>query len=438
MILVLAGVILIIVSFVIFKRNAAKAHVKNEYDSEIQNIVFDIGCYTISGKNCFYPDKEYPSSEHLRNLLIHSHARKGIIVNCLEEYFPLYLGIAESAGLYNPYEEKTDWVEDAVIHAEEERIAMEISEMEKSLESFQNESENENSKIEEETTEESPVTEKEENNSENPEKQKELKANSTVKLTHNADEIEASFEKEFDGKMMVDKTSKLRILEDKGEILMPVESSEGSQLIQAIGNNVTRRFYNSKLRITKKETWNISSADVKAPDSSEEYIYEEDNETISSKIISSRDECTEINYYPSGLIADLHKYLIKDEKKYTLQKRKCSYNDEGKIISDETTDYVYTDNTYKKLKYTFTKKYVYDYNEGDIPPDYKYYENGVMKMHNKYAAVKGSYTSQIYFEDELSVKAYYEDNLHVRDVYYRGSTVIREKVYEQHKANEQD
>ena len=57
-------------------------------------------------------------------------------------------------------------------------------------------------------------------------------------------------------------------------------------------------------------------------------------------------------------------------------------------------------------------------------------------MHNKYSVEKGNYTSHIYFDDNLSVKAYYEDYIHVRDVYYRSGNIIREKVYEQNEQSE--
>ena len=100
------------------------------------------------------------------------------------------------------------------------------------------------------------------------------------------------------------------------------------------------------------------------------------------------------------------------------------------MLSDELTDYYYEKDNYEELEYSFVKKYTYAYNEGEILPDFQYYENGILKMQNKYSAQKGTYTSRIFFEDGFSVKTYYEDEIRVKDIYYSGNKVLREKVYE--------
>ena len=51
-------------------------------------------------------------------------------------------------------------------------------------------------------------------------------------------------------------------------------------------------------------------------------------------------------------------------------------------------------------------------------------------MHNKYSSEKGSYVSWIYFDDSLSVKTYYEDDVRVMDEYYNNGSLFRTKVYE--------
>ena len=58
-------------------------------------------------------------------------------------------------------------------------------------------------------------------------------------------------------------------------------------------------------------------------------------------------------------------------------------------------------------------------------------------MHNKYSTEKGNFTSRIFFDEGLSVKSYYENNIRVRDVYYRNNSIIREKVYEEPEKSEE-
>ena len=60
----------------------------------------------------------------------------------------------------------------------------------------------------------------------------------------------------------------------------------------------------------------------------------------------------------------------------------------------------------------------------------QYSENGILKLRNKYSDQKGTYTSQVFFDDGFSVKTYYENNARVKEVYYSGNKVMREKIYE--------
>ena len=56
---------------------------------------------------------------------------------------------------------------------------------------------------------------------------------------------------------------------------------------------------------------------------------------------------------------------------------------------------------------------------------------------DKYSTEKGIFTSRIFFDEGLSVKSYYENNIRVRDVYYRNNSIIREKVYEEPEKSEE-
>ena len=78
----------------------------------------------------------------------------------------------------------------------------------------------------------------------------------------------------------------------------------------------------------------------------------------------------------------------------------------------------------------YSRKYVYKRNDENLPPDFEYFENEILKMRNKYSSQKGSYTSQIFFEDGFSVKTYYIEEKKVKEIYYLGDSVLRIKNYE--------
>ena len=99
----------------------------------------------------------------------------------------------------------------------------------------------------------------------------------------------------------------------------------------------------------------------------------------------------------------------------------------SRVISEENISYKY-DEIYSMLKYEFNKKYTFSNNKEDIPPDFEYFENGVLKMKNKYSLQKGNYTSLIFFEN-FSVKVYYESEIRVKEVYFKNGEIVRVKNY---------
>ena len=105
------------------------------------------------------------------------------------------------------------------------------------------------------------------------------------------------------------------------------------------------------------------------------------------------------------------------------------YDKDGNIIQNEKTEYFYNQN-FSVLTEQFSRKYVYKINEDDFPPDFEYFENDVLKMRNKYSSQKGNYTSQVFFEDDFSVKTYYIEEKKVKEVYYSGESVLRVKNYD--------
>ena len=64
-----------------------------------------------------------------------------------------------------------------------------------------------------------------------------------------------------------------------------------------------------------------------------------------------------------------------------------------------------------------------------MPPDYEYYENGVLVTKTEYIK-KGVYSTTIWFDSTNSVRTDYENYVKVRDVYFTNGIERRVKNYE--------
>lgn len=298
----------------------------------------------------------------------------------LELYFPEFAGEIQSSVFYDAFSDSAKWVEDLLVYAEEERIAGELDEMENDLKEYS--------------------------------------------LNEETEEVTGG-----DGKSLVNKNSELEVYQFENEILMRQKTADGLSIINSSGSKVTRNFYDEKMRITARERWNIADVEKASLQEKESFVYDADSYRVVKKIISTDSQTEEIKYNQKALVESVVRYVNINDKKYVTLERICSYNDEGKILSDETIEYYYKDD-YKKLNSRFSKKYIYEYNSEGIPPDFKYFENNIIKMHNKYSDIKGTYTSHVFFEGNFSVKSYFENDVRVREVYYNGNNVTREKVYE--------
>ena len=315
---------------------------------------------------------------------------------------------------YSPACDNGEWVEELLARLEEERIADELSSMESSLSEYQNEEmpEAEKSGEETESSESTDSTESEES--------------SEPQLS----EVEKFFNQEKADTIIHDKNNKLKFYEFENEIFEPQYQNGNLINIHANGNYIDRYFYNDNYQLVKKENWNIPSVQGAKLEKTEKYEYYPDNNVISKKTITTLESQETLTYSETSKILTSEKYAIAEEKNQITSKRKLSYDNEDRLISDSLTEYFYKDKEYKELDYSFTKKYDYAYNEGEIPPDFKYYENGVLKMLNKYSSEKGKYVSEIFFDKTFSVKTYYENDVRVKDVFYSGGKVTREKLYD--------
>ena len=337
--------------------------------------------------------------------------------------------LSQQEEIYSPALDDGAWVESLLARIEEERIAEELRAMEESLEEYAEADE----VVESDETAESyevneNLTEDDTSETEEP---------AAVENIEKISEVEQFFNEEKTEFVKRGKNEGLKYFEFENETFSPQDSEGNHILIHSVKEKVTRFFYNDEYLLIKKETWKIPSVTNAALEKTETYEYFGGSKVVSVKNIIENNRIEKINYNDKGKMIAVEKYAVFEKNKSITSKRNFTYDKDGRLLSDELNEYFYKATDYKVLDYSFTKKYLYTYNEGDIPPDFKYYENDVLKMYNKYSTEKGTYTSRIYFDEGMSVKAYYENDIRVRDVYYRNDRIIREKVYERPEKSEE-
>ena len=332
--------------------------------------------------------------------------------------------------LYNPALDDATWVESVFARIEEERIAEELRVMEETLEEYQIDDASELIKDDEEESTMNSESESSEV-SEMSDETNDSQAEETLS------EIENFFSEEKEEVTKTGKNDLLSFYEFDNEIFTSQDSEGNHILVHSMKEKVNRFFYDDEYKLIKKEVWNIPSASKAALEKTETYKYFENSKVVSEKEITGPYTVENVKYNNDGKTLSAEKYAVFEDKEHITEKRLFSYDDDGNLLSDELKEYFYKADDYKNLDYSFTKKYLYSYNDEGIPPDFKYFENGILKMHNKYSTEKGNFTSRIFFDEGLSVKSYYENNIRVRDVYYRNNSIIREKVYEEPEKSEE-
>lgn len=335
---------------------------------------------------------------------------------------------------YNPYDDDASWVEPLLARLEEERIAEELARMEESYSEYE--------------LEDQDLPQSEES---------ELPAEETQPEELNP--VEKFFEEAGEGRLYNGKNNQLQFYEFQNEILSPQKTSDGYVIIHSSDQNVLRYFYDFNYHLLKKEDWKIRSAQDSKIERTEEFVYDEETNKVIQKDITTDTAFESVTYNENSFPVLSKKYNIKDEKRNLIQERKWTYNENNKVIEDLQKEYHYKNDDYSTSPELFTKRYEYKYyeieenkepkssaakegeegsenleeenNEKDeIPPDLKYYENDLLKMQYNYTDVKGTYYTWIYFDESLSVKTNYKNDVKVSEEFYSSGRLMRKKVYD--------
>lgn len=378
--------------FIIFfscsKKNSANEKVlAAEAEKSLRDFIFeDINRLLKTEKKLNENDNFF----YLKKFLSYRYFENGLTFYYFEKYFPEYQGVFESTGFYVSEFETAAWLEDLILQTEEERIADEITLLEEVA--------NENSDIFEEKN----------------------------------DEIEKIIKSEEMQKEFTDKNGNLIFMEFEQERFIPQKTENGYLIIHSQNNQVTKKLYNFDFRLESVEKRNIKQSTLheeQKPDFVQKYFYDEETQNV-NKIETTEASQKIISFYDENKkLTKKQIYTIQNEQIYAVFENNIKYDENLNIKENQSIEYFYNED-FSEQTGTFTKKYIYTQNQEEIPPDFEYYEDDILKMRNKYSPEKGTYTSQIFFEDGLSVKIYYQNDKKMREVYFADETILKVKNYE--------
>lgn len=362
---------------------------KNQDESEItinESLNNYMYIYTLDSLK----DENSILSKGLNSIFKRYIIKDGIFYSFFDLLFPGRINQFNTFYFYDLYNDDCYWVDAMIMELEEQRIANQLIEMENRLEDII-----------------TPIDEKLEK--------------------EEAEENEAEIRDYVKNEVSI-KDNNLGYMEYGDEKFIPQIVGENYILIHSYNENVSRNFYDKLFRCYKKESWKISS-------NNEELLYTtnisfDDNSYIPKTSTTITKETKQHRLFnDKGQVKEEVNYIIYDNKEYIKSSLKLKYNSDNKIIESNLTEYNYDGELYSKLLYTFNKKYIYKFNGDDIPADFDYYENNILKMRNRYSS-EDTYTSRIYFNDGYSVLSYYQNNIPVKEVYSVNDVVERVKVYE--------
>lgn len=245
---------------------------------------------------------------------------------------------------------------------------------------------------------------------------------------------------------IVDAYNRLKVMEFESEVFIPSVEQDSSVLIHYSNKIAERLFYDNLYRLTKKEYWQMDSVENARIKGKEIYSFEGDSKSPYEKRIESDSSVFVSKLDENGLVIRTEKYEVKDSVtgKKPVQTTTWTYDDKKRITSETLTqegftkkqvfNYAKTDGDVKpsrvKGKNEESEEAVDEEDStDDIPPDYEYYENGVLVTETEYTK-KGSYSTTIWFDSTNSVRTDYEDYVKVRDVYFSNGIERRVRTYE--------
>ena len=209
----------------------------------------------------------------------------------------------------------------------------------------------------------------------------------------------------------------------------------GRVIINSDGKKSVRCYFDEKLRLEKKEIWDITDLNNSSIKKTEFYNYSADNlKPDSLEILEGNSKILEV-YNSDGKVTAKKIYTQENledenEKKYILNEENFYlYDFDFRIVEKKTILYNYENTGKNKKAATSVQKEVFSYEKNISVPDYFYYENGSLKKSVEYKD-SVNYIESIFFEDDFSVESYVSNGKRTKDLFYKNGILIRRKVYE--------
>ena len=233
-----------------------------------------------------------------------------------------------------------------------------------------------------------------------------------------------------------DRTLRIHFFED--EVLAVQPATWQKSVVVSTDAGFLRKFYDSEMRLYKKESWtNGDSLEKINLKSTEKYSYSENETKPFLKTLFAEGFMQETFYDKNGRITEFKDYSRSSEEKngtkepsdVLLSSTNFLYTDDGKLKEKRYAEYEYSKSDKKKILNTFEKRDVYDYKTQELPPDYYYYEGERLCLETIYSS-KDSWITTMYFDDGFSVKAVWLEGKHIRDDFYLNEKIRRSRSYE--------
>ncbi len=226
-------------------------------------------------------------------------------------------------------------------------------------------------------------------------------------------------------KLYIDRLNELKILEFEKELFIPNDEV----IIEKNEKSVSKSYYDDLYRVIKKEHWSIGKLLDSKIIKTELFEYYDDTLVSKSKTEITEAEKKVSVFNKNGFVEKIEEYLIFENQNYLISETNLSYDEKDRINEKTETKYIY-DEEYKMKPTVNTKRFVYHNKENEeLPADYEYFENDILKIKVVYSETKGNFTQEIFF-DNMSVKSFYEDNLLKKDIYYIDGVEKRVVNYE--------
>ena len=213
------------------------------------------------------------------------------------------------------------------------------------------------------------------------------------------------------------------------------KNPSGRVIINSDGKKSVRCYFDEKLRLEKKEIWDITDLNNSSIKKTEFYTYSADNlKPDSLEILEGNSKILEV-YNSDGKVTAKKIYTQENledenEKKYILNEENFYlYDFDFRIVEKKTILYNYENTGKNKKASTSVQKEVFSYEKNISVPDYFYYENGILKKSVEYKD-SVNYIERIFFEDDFSVESYVSNGKRTKDLFYKNGILLRRKNYE--------